>query len=310
MEIRKGTSLSLDPDVAAAELYDKIHQADPAMIVFYCSPEHDLERLGKALATRFGEDAPMIGCTTAGEITDIGYLDGSITGVSIGSGELTAVFHRVDHLAEFELPEGENVARELKARMSARGVSPDPARCFGFLLIDGLSMREEPFVSAVYRALGSIQLFGGSAGDGTRFGTTYLYHRGEFRSDCAVLTLVHTERPFEVFKTQHFVSSEDKMVVTEADPSRRIVTEINGVPAGREYARMVGLEVDKLTPLIFATYPVVVRVGGSYYVRSIQKVNEDECLTFFCAIDEGIVLTVARGVDLVDNLKETFESVR
>ncbi|MGE0786579.1 MAG: nitric oxide-sensing protein NosP [Sandaracinaceae bacterium] len=310
MEIRKGTSLSLDPDVAAAELYDKIHQADPAMIVFYCSPEHDLERLGKALATRFGEDAPMIGCTTAGEITDIGYLDGSITGVSIGSGELTAVFHRVDHLAEFELPEGENVARELKARMSARGVSPDPARCFGFLLIDGLSMREEPFVSAVYRALGSIQLFGGSAGDGTRFGTTYLYHRGEFRSDCAVLTLVHTERPFEVFKTQHFVSSEDKMVVTEADPSRRIVTEINGVPAGREYARMVGLEVDKLTPLIFATYPVVVRVGGSYYVRSIQKVNEDESLTFFCAIDEGIVLTVARGVDLVDNLKETFESVR
>ncbi|MGE3634476.1 MAG: FIST C-terminal domain-containing protein, partial [Sandaracinaceae bacterium] len=74
--------------------------------------------------------------------------------------------------------------------------------------------------------------------------------------------------------------------------------------------RMVGLEVDKLTPLIFATYPVVVRVGGSYYVRSIQKVNEDESLTFFCAIDEGIVLTVARGVDLVDNLKETFESVR
>ena len=59
-----------------------------------------------------------------------------------------------------------------------------------------------------------------------------------------------------------------------------------------------------------AAHPVVVRLGGLEYVRSIQKVNEDESLTFFCAIDEGIVLTVARGVDLVHNLEETFAYVR
>ena len=54
------------------------------------------------------------------------------------------------------------------------------------------------------------------------------------------------------------------MVVTEADPVRRIVTEINAEPAGREYARMVGLDGEPLTPMIFAAYPVVVRVGGEY----------------------------------------------
>ncbi|MBL8743127.1 MAG: FIST C-terminal domain-containing protein, partial [Myxococcales bacterium] len=128
--------------------------------------------------------------------------------------------------------------------------------------------------------------------------------------DCAVLTLVQTRHPFVVFKTQHFVSSDAKMVVTEADPARRIVTEINGEPAGREYARLVGLDVDKLTPLIFSTYPVVVKLGGAYYVRSIQKVNEDESLTFFCAIDAGIVLTVARGVDMIENLSATFAEIR
>ncbi|MEZ4238340.1 MAG: FIST C-terminal domain-containing protein [Myxococcota bacterium] len=53
-----------------------------------------------------------------------------------------------------------------------------------------------------------------------------------------------------------------------------------------------------------------VRVGGVTYVRSIQKVNPDESLTFFCAIDEGIVLTVAEGVGLVDNLQEAFQKVR
>jgi hypothetical protein len=67
--------------------------------------------------------------------------------------------------------------------------------------------------------------------------------------------------------------------------------------------------MDQLTPLIFATHPVVVRVDGQYFVRSIAKVNEDESLTFFCAIDEGIVLTIAKGVDMVENLRDAFAKV-
>jgi hypothetical protein len=100
------------------------------------------------------------------------------------------------------------------------------------------------------------------------------------------------------------------MVVTAADPARRIVTEINGEPAGREYARVVGLEIDKLTPLVFASHPVMIRIGGQTYLRSIQKVHEDESLTFFCAIDAGLVLTVGKAVDLVENLAEALRSVR
>jgi hypothetical protein len=193
--------------------------------------------------------------------------------------------------------------------MSARGVVPSGQTCFGFLLIDGLSMQEEVVVSSVYSRLPDLQVFGGSAGDGTRFGATYVYHEGEFHRDCALVSLVACDAPFRVFKTEHFLASKEKMVITGADPARRLVTEINGEPAGREYARLVGLEVDKLTPLIFATHPVVVNVGNSIYVRSIQKVNDDESLTFFCAIDEGIVLTVAQGVDMVRNLEAAFEEI-
>jgi hypothetical protein len=55
---------------------------------------------------------------------------------------------------------------------------------------------------------------------------------------------------------------------------------------------------------------VVVRVGGQYFVRSIAKVNENQSLRFFCAIDEGIVLTIGKGVDMVENLREAFDNVR
>lgn len=304
--IRKGVSQARDPATAVRELHEAIHQPNCSFAVFYCSPEYDLDALAKALRARFG-DIPLIGCTTAGEITPAGYLRGALTGVSIASPHFRVVTHRIDKLRDFALEDGATVAKSLLERL---GGKPSARNTFGFLLVDGLSCREEIVVSAIARAVGDISIFGGSAGDGVRFQATHLYHEGRFHRDCALFSLVQTEHPFTVFKTQHFTPSDKKMVVTEADPERRVVTEINGAPAGQEYARMVGLDVDKLTPLIFSAYPVVVKVGNEHYVRSIQKVNEDESLTFFCAIDEGIVLTVAQGVDMLDNLRALFADVR
>jgi len=309
LRIRKGVSQSLDPETAARELHAAIGQENVSLAFFYCSPQYDLEALGRELARRFA-GVNLIGCTTAGEITPEGYLDGALTGASISSDDFTAVTERIDGLSAFEFADGARTSELLVAELDKRGKTPSPRTTFGFLLIDGLSLQEEVVISALSRSLGNMPLFGGSAGDGVRFGETFIYHDGAFHTDAAVFTLVVTTHPFEVFKTEHFIATDDKMVVTGADVGRRIVMEINGLPAGREYARMVGLEVDKLTPMIFATYPVVVKVGDDYFVRSIQKVNEDESLTFFCAIDEGIVLTVGRGVDLAENLEQAFRRVR
>ena len=165
-------------------------------------------------------------------------------------------------------------------------------------------------VSCVHQQLRGIDLIGGSAADGVRFGAAHLYVNGQFRQGVALLTLVRTELPFLAFRTQHFVHSDKRMVVTKADTARRIVYEINGRPAAHEFARLVGVGITELTTLVFAAHPVVVRIGGETFVRSIGKVNDDESLQFFCAIDEGIVLTTARGMDLAQNLRESFEHVR
>jgi hypothetical protein len=307
--IRKGCSQSPDPAVAVRELHDAIWQPDISFALFYCSPQYDISELERHLAKAFRK-TNLIGCTTAGEITPQGYLNGALTGVSVASKDFTVVNRRIDRLAAFEVAQGMDAARLLLTAMETMAAPPTEGNTFAFLLIDGLSTQEEMVVSAVHKELGKIQLFGGSAGDGTRFQRTYVYHDHAFHTDSAILSLIQTTRPFYVFKTQHFVSAEEKMVVTRADPVCRIVTEINGEPAGREYARVVGLDVDKLTPMIFASHPVVVKIGGSYYVRSIQKVNEDGSLSFFCAIDEGIVLTVGRGVDMVENLHGLFSDIR
>ncbi len=306
---RRGSSVSLDPAVAAEELFRALWQPEIELAIFHCSPHYDLPALARELHARFG-DVQLIGCTTAGEISAEGYRRDSITGVSMAASGAKAVVGRLDGIRAFELAQGASFATALRAQLAKRGRAPTGSDTFGYLLIDGLAMQEEGVVVTLYQALDDIQLFGGSAGDETRFGETWIYHEGAFHRDAAVFALVQTDHPFAVFKTQHFESSSEKMVVTAADPGRRIVTEINGEPAGREYARVVGLTPESLTPFIFSSHPVVVRVGGNYYVRSIQKVNEDESLTFFCAIDEGIVLTVAKGTDLVDDLRQCFADLR
>jgi hypothetical protein len=115
-----------------------------------------------------------------------------------------------------------------------------------------------------------------------------------------------TEQPFQCLKTQHFSPSEERMVITAADPSKRIVYEINGEIAAQEYARLLNVSLTDLDSNLFAKHPVCSRHGGDYYVRSIQRANPDGSLLFYCAIDEGLVLTLSRGLDIVSQTRQTL----
>ncbi len=307
--IAMGISTAPEPAAAARELWEAVGGTDAAVTIFFSSPRHDATALGSALRAHFGE-TPLIGCTTAGEITPAGYFEGTLTGVSLPREHFEVTTVLIEHLDRLEIARTAAISEKLAARLSTRHAQIRPTNTFGFLLVDGLSLREETLVSALYSSLPGIPLFGGSAADGLDFGRTFVFHGDRFHGNSAVFALMQTTLPFHVFKTQHFVSSKEKMVVTAADAPRRIVHEINGEPAARQYARILGLSVADLNPSVFATSPVVVRIGGDAYVRSIQKANADESLTFYCAIDEGLILTLARSEDLVGNLRQLFRNVR
>jgi hypothetical protein len=116
--------------------------------------------------------------------------------------------------------------------------------------------------------------------------------------------------PFEVFSVNHLDTPSEKLVVTCADPQSRTVYELNGEPAAVEYARLHKLKLSQLSPEIFALNPVAVKVGSSYFFRSIQKVNlDDNSLSFYCAVDTGIVLTVVGLDDIFARLSAQIHSV-
>jgi hypothetical protein len=307
--IRRGYSLSTDPVTAVRELHDAIAQPSAAVVVFFCSSAYDLDALGAELQRRF-EGVTLIGCTTAGELTPMGYQEGSITGFSIGGPGSRAVTTRIDCLGDCAISAGFLAAEELMGRLSQGGPPVTDTNTFGLMLIDGMSAREEVVVSTIHWGMGAIPLLGGSAGDDMHLSNTFVYHEGAFRNNAALLALVQLDAPFRTFNTKHFRGTEEKLVVTKADPERRLVLELNAAPAAAEYARTVGCKVSDLSAEMFGERTLMVKIGGEYYVRSIQKAHADGSLTFYSAIEQGVVLTLASPGDLIADLRDMFAALQ
>lgn len=306
LETKIGMTVLQKEEEAVRDLFGQINQQDMEAVIFFCSPRYDLDKLGKALANTF--PCPLIGCTTAGEISSKGYQQGGIVGASLSSPELKLHPHAISPLKAF----GPLEAKRLADSTRRRAAFPDgieKEKIFGFLLIDGMSVMEEQIIATLYSQFEGVPIVGGSAGDDLQFGATKIYWDGKFISDAALFTIFETTLPFYTFKTQHFGPTDKKLVITDADPSRRIVTEINAEPAAREYARVLGLQTRDLNPAVFSNYPVMMKVGDSWYVRSIQRANEDESLSFFCAIDIGLVLTVGEGEDLIRGFRDELDRI-
>lgn len=279
-----------------------------AALVCFVSASHDAARFAAELEKTLPGVA-IYGCTTAGELAPSGWASDSVVALGFLRRDFALCAHLVENLSNFSVEAGRAAFIETRDALIASDPRIEPDDCFGLLLIDGLCRREEAVISALYSALDDIPVVGGSAGDSLSFDKTFMISGGRVYRDAALLLLFHSALPFAPFKCDYFEPTGNKMVVTDADTEARIVRELNAEPAAAEYARQVGVMESKLEPSSFASHPVLVGVGGQYYARSIQKVNPDGSLSFFCAIDEGLVLTVARPRDPYESTLATFDSM-
>lgn len=277
---------------------------DLAQVLLFVSAEADFPTIiAEAEAAFVG--ARIAACTTAGEIdAQHGYADGRIVAVGLPRRNFATDCLLVTDLDR--MVDRKVIAETIRARMALETRAPDLPHAFGFVVVDGLSKREDQLMSVLAAGLGTLPVFGGSAGDGVRFDRTHIALDGVIWRNAAILVLVRTLCPVRVFSFDHFEPGTERMVVTRADPEARLVFEINARPAAREYARILGKDPDGLSPFIFAAHPPVVRVGGRHHVRAIQRVTEDGALVFFSAIDEGIVLTLARPGDIASHLDDAL----
>ena len=301
-----GYAEGADVEGLAANLRRKLPRDDYAAVLVFFSPDFDADAVAAAMYARF-KSVPVYGCTTAGELGPEGIGDGGAVAIAFAGRDFLIAPYRIDNARTFAFETVRDGVRAAREKLSAlEGADPPERNRFGLLLVDGLCLQEEALISAIGGSLDDMQVVGGSAGDGSAYGETFILFDGKAHAHAAVLLLISTELPVRLFRCNSFAPTSEKLVVTEADLERRIVREFNAEPAASEYARIAGVPVSELNAHVFAAHPVIVRVGGDYYARSIQRANDDGSLTFFCAIDEGLVLTAAGRLDTLGVVEQMF----
>ncbi|NQY89445.1 MAG: FIST C-terminal domain-containing protein [Colwellia sp.] len=302
-------SRSIDALKASQEIQQQLNHPDIDFVIFYCSAVYQLDELAAAL-TQSLEDIDIVGCTTAGEITRDGCEQNSIVAIGFSGKYFSISAKLVESMGEFDIVDAQNTMNELTEQCRLKELAPIQKNSFLLTLLDGLSTKEEQFLQTLNSATCGIPHFGGSAGDDVNLANTHVFYQNKFYQQAAIVTLINTKCAFEVFNCNHIKCPTEKLVVTEADVENRTVYELNAMPAALEYAKLLNIDINDLTPEVFSLHPLAVKVGGQYYIRSIQKVNVDDLsLTFYCAIDVGIVLTAVDMDDIFHSLDNKLESI-
>lgn len=308
-EIAFASSHAGDPAKAMSDVAAQLGDEPLAGMLLFCSHRFDREALARAV-NRCSEGVVAIGCTSSGELTENGYDEDSLSVIGFPASAFHLASLCFGDVERFDAAAAREAVRVLVAQADrdSRHLG-DRVNHVALFLVDGLSHSEELLTMTIQDALGDIPLIGGSSGDGMAFRETAVFEGGRFHGRAAVVAILSSPRPMHVFKAQHYRPGAAKMVVTGAIPQDRIVTEINAEPAAQEYLRLAGHAGEALGVAFYAAHPLMVRAGGDYHVRSIQSANPDGSLAFYCAIDEGIVMTVGEPVERISGMEAVFADI-
>jgi len=312
--LKTGVSQSKVEQEAVDELYAAIYQEDIQLAAFFCSVNYDLPTLENALREKF-TGIKLIGCTTAGELTAEGMLEGTLSGFSISSDQLIAD-HEVFDMGTIESEACAGKLLDLKQRVESQ--AGEDFKSLSWLLINSNDSKVERVLGVIDLRFNSMPVVGGSPGGGDDFVPTYVYSNGVFQVDSVIVSYISTSLPFETFKIDDFDELPRRVVLTEVDTARRIVTEIDGLPAAEGYLEAFGglAKGEQLGPEYYASHPLAAKVAGDLYVRAItppighkDDINADG-LQFFCAIEEGMVLSTVKIKKSLEHFNNKFSKLR
>ncbi len=298
-------SSAQDEVMAVSELKNSLKVSHLAGLLFFCSSSYQLQKLAVAIDDAF--DCPVIGCTTSGEIGKK-YRSGSIVALALSTSYFALHSVLLTNIRDFDQENATQSVKKMEQDLVFSSYYSND-KMFGFLLSDGLAMQEEKIISTVYQALGGMDVFGGSAGDDLKFKQTYVFFEGQFYSNAAITAVVEVTVDIDLFSLQHFAPSEKELITTDVDYKNRLVYEINGEPAAIAYAKINDLNVNDLSNKDFAMYPLMLSLNDEWYIRSIANVNADNSLSFYCAIDSGLPLTIGSGICMVENLENQVAKI-
>ncbi|MFF0203698.1 FIST signal transduction protein [Streptomyces sp. NPDC005017] len=278
-------------------------------LLYFASSAYDPEVLAPAVAARF-PDAVVVGCSTAGEFTDLHNGTGGISAVALPADVITHAAAVLGDLGEDPGRGTASALRTLEGLTHAQLRHLDPARHVGFVLIDGVRGAEEQVNDMLGNAAPLLNFVGGSAGDDFALESTWVAVGADVSYEGVALMVCRSAVPFEIVKTCSFTPAGTLLRVTRADPEARLVHEFDGRPAAEAYADAVGVPLASLDVDTFMARPLGLMIDGHPWIRTPQGVAPGGALRFWAQILPGMEVEVMRPGALLPDTHAVLRRAR
>lgn len=271
---------------------EKMGGNKPDFTITFASVVFDQAELVRGIREASG-NAPGIGCSDAGEITNEGPNSKSVAVMAIKSDQIQFVNGLGADVKADARAAGARVAREVKDK------SIDAPRLF-IMLPDVLTGNGADIVRGVLDELGeNFPVVGGAAGDDFLFQKTYEYRDSEVASGAVAGVGINGKFSFGMGVRHGWVPIGVPMKVTKSKGS--VLYELDGKPAVNIYKDYFGARADELKrePLakLAITYPLGIKVPDleEYLIRDPITVDAQGAITCAAEILEGSEIRLMIG---------------
>ena len=300
MAIKVGVGKSKELDsfaagaLAAHKAVDQLGSSDAGIGFCFASSRFDHTQLIRGIKSVL-PNVPLVGCTTAGEITSDGPDKKSVTVLLIQSDSLHTAIGLGKNISKDSRKAGQEVAHETLVK-TRQGL---PRHAF-MMLSDGLNGNGVEIIRGVQEVLGtSFPIVGGSSADDFSFNSTFQYFDENIYQDSVCGILFSGDISVGIGARHGWYPLGKPRIVTEA--AHNIIKKLDGKPAARIYEDYFGKRVADLSNEPMARMSVMYPLGMSIpeeeecIIRNAMRVDEDGALICAGEVPKGSEIRVMMG---------------
>jgi hypothetical protein len=312
IDLKRARTAELDAARAADDLLAQLGSTTPKLVTMFASYGRDQRELNRALRERLPKGTRLIGATTGGEVDNGGIHRDSVV-LSALTGDFDVGIGLGKGLTDDAIGAGTRAMARACEELGVRPQDADPRRHVGLVIDDGFRSKKEELLLGILDRNPALTLVGGGANatmpDPSRF-SPLLHVDGEVVDDATLLALFRTNAPWGALRSHWYEPTGETLTITKVDESCTRALEIDGKPAARRYAELLGVGVDELEfgkPKGFASRPTALKVGREHFIRAPWKPLEDDSIVFANLIDEGSELELMKLGDMAAATRRFFE---
>ncbi|MBI3630766.1 MAG: FIST C-terminal domain-containing protein [Candidatus Sungbacteria bacterium] len=269
---------------ACKKALEGLHGQKPDLTIAFASSSFDQKELVRGIRQTNGT-TPLVGCTSAGEITNEGPVQKSVGVMTIASDQISFTTGLAKITGANAHQAGQAVAGEIKAK------APEPFSTL-IMLPDVLTGNGADSVRGILEILGAhFPVVGGAPGDDFLFEKTYEYRDDTVETGAIAGIGISGKFSMGVGVRHGWIPIGMPMQVTKSKGA--VVYELDHRPAISLYEDYFGQKAEELRkePLaqMAITYPLGIKVPDidEYLIRDPITVDEKGAITCAAEIPEG-----------------------